>query len=55
VEDVDYNQRKVTVRGPRGGVRTVDVSDDVKNLENVKKGDEVVIQHTEAVLIALEK
>jgi hypothetical protein len=55
VEDVDYNQRKVTLRGPRGGVRTFDVSDDIKNLENVKKGDEVVIQHTEAVLMGVQK
>jgi hypothetical protein len=48
-------ERKVTLRGPQGGVSTVDVSDDVKDLENVKKGDEVVIEHTEAVLMAVEK
>ena len=55
VEDIDYSQRKVTLRGPRGGVHTVDVSDDVPNLENVKKGDQVIIQETEAVLMAVEK
>jgi hypothetical protein len=55
VEDIDYGQRKVTLRGPRGGVHTVDVGDDVPNLENVKKGDQVVIRQTEAVLVAVEK
>jgi hypothetical protein len=36
-------------------VHTVDVGDDVPNLENVKKGDQVVIQQTEAILMAVEK
>jgi hypothetical protein len=55
VEDVDYEGRKLTVRGPRGNVRTLAVGDDVENLEEVEKGDQIVVRHTKALAITVTK
>lgn len=55
VEDVDYGKRTVTLRGPRGNVETIDVGDRVPNLDRVKKGDQVVVRHTEAVAASVSK
>lgn len=55
VEDVDYGKRTVTLRGPRGNVETIDVGDRVPNLDRVKKGDQVVVRHTEAVAAKVTK
>jgi hypothetical protein len=41
VEDIDYEDRTVDLRGPRGNVITVDVDNNVENFKNIKKGDEV--------------
>jgi hypothetical protein len=51
VEDIDYNKRTVTLRGPRQKTATFKVSDNVKRLNEVKKGDEIVIRYTQAVAI----
>jgi hypothetical protein len=51
VENIDYAKRRVTLRGPRGNEQTIDVGDNVKNLDQVKKGDDIVIRHTEAVVV----
>jgi hypothetical protein len=51
VEDIDYNKRTVTLRGPQQKTATFKVSDKVKRLNEVKKGDEIVIRHTQAVAI----
>ena len=53
VESIDYPSRIVTVRGPRGNTRTFKVGPEVKNLDGVRKGDEVVVRHTEAVAVAV--
>jgi len=45
----------VTVKGPKGNVNTVKVGDHVKNLDQVKVGDQVVVRYTEAVAISVEK
>jgi hypothetical protein len=55
VQDVDYNTRQVTLRGPEGKLRTVKVGDRVQNLQNITKGDQVVLRHTEALAIAVAK
>ena len=55
VEAIDYAKRRVTLRGPLGNERTVDVGDEVENLDRIKKGDEVVVRHTEAVAIDITK
>ena len=55
VEAVDYARRKVTLRGPMGNSQTIDVGDEVKNLNVVKPGDQVVVQQTDALAIAITR
>jgi hypothetical protein len=53
VEKIDPATRNVTLRGPQGRTRTVQVSPDVQGLEKVKAGDEVVVRRTEAIGLAV--
>lgn len=55
VEDIDQNRRVVTVRGPQGSTHKVLVAPDVQGLENIQRGDEVVVRHTAALAIVVEK
>jgi hypothetical protein len=45
----------VTLRGPQGNAVMLKVDEQVKKFDQVKKGDEVVVRHTEAVAIAVQK
>jgi hypothetical protein len=51
VEDIDYKTRTVTLRGPQQKTATLKVDKSVKRFDEVKKGDEIVIRHTEAMAI----
>jgi hypothetical protein len=51
VENIDYKNRTVTLRGPQQKTATLKVSKDVKRFSEVKKGDEIVVRHTEALAI----
>jgi hypothetical protein len=51
VEDINYKNRTVTLRGPQQKTKTFKVGKEVKRLNEVKKGDEIVIRHTEALAI----
>jgi hypothetical protein len=51
VENIDYKNRTVTLRGPQQKTATLKVSKDVKRFGEVKKGDEIVVRHTEALAI----
>ena len=51
VEDINYKTRTVTLRGPQQKTVTLKVDDSVKRLNEVKKGDEIVIRRTEALAI----
>lgn len=53
VEDIDYASRMVTLRGPGGRVEKMKVGPEVKNLEAVRRGDDVLVRHTEAVAVAV--
>ena len=55
VEAIDLATRKVTLKDHEGKVQTIEVADDVQNLENVKVGDQVVYQFTEAVAVDITK
>jgi arginine repressor len=55
VQDIDYAKRQMTLRGPRGNAKVVNIADDVPNIESVKKGDEIVLRHTEALAISVTK
>jgi ASC-1-like (ASCH) protein len=52
---LDVANRKATLQDPEGNLRTVDVSPQVQNLENVKVGDQVVFQSTEAFAVDIKK
>lgn len=54
VEEIDYKNRTVTLRGPQQKTATLKVDKDVKRFSEVKKGDEVVVRHTEALAINVE-
>jgi hypothetical protein len=55
IDAVDVPKRMVTLTGPQGNSATLKVSDAVQNLDQVKKGDQVVVRYTEAVALAVEK
>lgn len=53
VENINYDLRLVTLRGPGGNAVTLKVGPRVENLKQVKVGDELVVRHTEALAIAV--
>src|SRR5687767_12483569 len=55
VMKVDQKNRVVTLRNAEGNVFDVKVGDQVKNLPQVKKGDEVVASYYESLAIKLHK
>jgi len=55
IQSVDAQKRMVEVRVPAGDVRTFKVDPRVKNLEQVKKGDQVVLRYTESVALSVVK
>jgi len=52
IEAIDYNERYVAVRGPKGDVRSLKVADDVK-LEGLSAGDRISVTHTEALAVEM--
>ena len=55
VEAVDQQKRTVTLKGPRGNVLTLPVSERVKNLPQVNPGDIVQVAYFEAVAVDAKK
>jgi len=55
VQAVDLKKRTVTLKGPEGKVVTIKVDNSVKNLPQVKVGDEVVAKYYQAVAIQVKK
>jgi hypothetical protein len=51
IEDVDMASRLVTVKGPEGGMVTVQAGPEVKNLGEVKKGDQVTIGYYKSMAV----
>jgi len=51
VEKIDREKRELTLMGPGGNTRTVTVPEDVKKFDELKVGDNVVINATESVAI----
>ena len=51
---VNQKKRTVTLVGPMGKIVTLSVGPDVKNLAQVKKGDNLVIKYLEAVSVSLD-
>ncbi|MFL5286173.1 MAG: hypothetical protein ACJ8AW_35645 [Rhodopila sp.] len=55
VESVDQAQRTVLLRGPEGGLMTVVAGPEVRNLAQVKAGDQVIVRYREALAAELAK
>lgn len=55
VEAIDQKTREVTLKGPKGGVVTFVAGPEVKNLAQVQKGDELVVEYAHALAIDLKK
>jgi hypothetical protein len=55
VEDIDYDKREITLKGPEGKSEKFVVSEAVKNFPQMKKGDEVKIGYYESIGLALRK
>lgn len=49
VTAVDLPQRRVTLKGEQGTDIVVEASDQVRNLDQIKVGDQVIISYTEAL------
>ena len=49
VETVDQQTRTVLLRGPTGALLTVHAGPEVRNLPQVKPGDQVVVRYAESV------
>src|SRR5512145_1337640 len=55
VTKVDAKARKVTFRGPKGGVATLTVPKEAQNLDQVKPGQQYKLKYVEAVAVAIQK
>ncbi len=51
VEAIDLETRQVTLRGPEGNSRTITVSDDARNLDQVAPGDTVNAEYLQNLTI----
>lgn len=49
VESIDVQKRLVSLRGPEGRSATLEVSPEVRNLEQVKVGDKLVVRYYESL------
>jgi Cu/Ag efflux protein CusF len=55
VQAVNKATREVTIKGPRGHVETVVAGPEVKNFDQIKVGDKVVLRYVEALSLELKK
>ena len=53
VEKLDLGKRMVTLRAPMGNVLTISVDERVKNLPQVKVGDQVVVKYYESLAVRM--
>ena len=51
IEDVDMASRLVTVKGPEGGMITVQAGPEVQNLGEVKPGDQVTVSYYQSMAV----
>ncbi len=55
VQAVDYKNRTITLKGPKGNIATLHVHGRVKNLEQVKPGDKLEVEFFKSVVLHVEK
>ena len=55
VEAIDHSNRLVTLKGPKGNLKTIFVDESVARFDQVKVGDEVTATYYESVAIEVRK
>lgn len=55
VESIDYTTRNVTLVGPDGGTLNMNVPEFAHNFNQIKKGDKIWVEYTEALVLDLKK
>jgi plastocyanin len=55
VEKIDYKTRTLVLKGPKGNFVEMQVGEEARNFNQVKKGDEVTFVYTESVAIEVQK
>jgi len=55
VKAIDYDKRLITLQGQDGKAFTVEAGPEVKRLKEIKSGDTVVVQYTQALAAELKK
>ncbi len=55
VEDINHAKRELTLKDSKGDKHTMKVSKDVRNFDQVKKGDELAVGYYQSVAIAVAK
>jgi hypothetical protein len=55
VEAIDAATRQITIKGPQGKSNVVTAGADVRNFDQIKVGDQVVLQYAEALTLTLKK
>jgi len=54
-EDIDYDNRTITLKAPDGTLQTMHVGDGVTNLRDFQKGEQVAVRATEALALKINK
>jgi hypothetical protein len=55
VEGIDLENRMISVKNDKGEISDLPVREDVRNLENLKVGDKIVIRVTQAMAIGVQE
>ena len=55
VEDIDAKKREVTLKDAEGDTVKLKVDERVQNLDQIKKGDQIVATYTEGVSVSVDK
>lgn len=55
VEDIDPAKRQVTLKDEEGNKHTMKLGEEVRNLDQVKKGDQVVAKYYQSAALSLNK
>jgi hypothetical protein len=53
VDAIDYKNRYVALRGPGGNTLALPVSEEVKNLDQVKAGDTITVAYAQALAVEM--
>ncbi len=55
VVDIDKESRMITLKGPKGNLLVTKAGPEVRNFDQIEKGDEVNVRYFESVAILVEK